>query len=136
DKPNLIGFTTVTEDDNFYYETDKIDLLAHYILYEKEQDNLTDLMQVTSKFWHKEIPSIHFFLEALKGNFITATNFIKLVFTIESFFGARASNDYITLTLPLILCNNIEDMKSMREILKASFTLRNDIVHGNEIYEL
>lgn len=136
DKPNLIGFTTVTEDDKLYLETDRIDLLAHYVLYDKEQDNLQELMKVTSKFWHKEIPSIHFFLDALKGNFITATNFIKLVFTIESFFGHRASNDFMTLTLPLVLCKDISTMKSFREILKTSFEQRNNIVHGNELYEL
>jgi hypothetical protein len=136
DKPNLIGFTTVTEDENFYYETDKIDFLAHYVLYQKEQDKLLELMRETSKFWHNEIPSIHFFLDALKGNYITATNFIKLVFTIESFFGFKTSNDYMTLTLPLILGTDIFTMKSIREILKTSFTQRNNIVHGNEIYDL
>ncbi len=136
DKPNLIGFTTITEGDNFYYETDKIDFFAHYVLYDKDQDNLQELMQLTSKFWHKEIPSIHFFLDALKGNFITATNFIKLVFTVESFFGFKTSNDYMTLTLPLVLCENVKSMKSIREILKTSFDQRNNIVHGSEIYEL
>lgn len=136
DKPNLIGFTTVAEDDNFYYETDKIDFLAHYVFYDKEQDNLQELMRLTSKFWHREIPSVHFFLDALKGNFITATNFIKLVFTVESFFGFKTSNDYMTLTLPLVLCKDINSMKSIREILKTSFDQRNKIVHGNEIYEL
>jgi hypothetical protein len=136
DKPNLIGFTTITEGDNFYYETDKIDFFAHYVFYDKEQDNLQELMRLTSKFWHREIPSIHFFLDALKGNFITATNFIKLVFTVESFFGFKTSNDYMTLTLPLVLCTNIRSMKSVREILKTSFDQRNNIVHGSEIYEL
>ncbi len=136
DKPNLIGFTTVTEDNNFYYETDKIDFFAHYVFYDKEQDNLQELMRLTSKFWHREIPSIHFFLDAVKGNFITATNFIKLVFTVESFFGFKTSNDYMTLTLPLVLCKNIKSMKSVREILKSSFDQRNNIVHGSEIYEL
>lgn len=136
DKPNLIGFTTVAEDNNIYYETDKIDFLAHYVFYDKEQDNLQKLMRLTSKFWHREIPSVHFFLDALKGNFITATNFIKLVFTVESFFGFKTSNDYMTLTLPLVLCKDINSMKSIRQILKTSFDQRNNIVHGNEIYEL
>ncbi|GEM_PF-1183466 len=136
DKPNLIGFTTVTEDDNFYYETDKIDFFAHYVFYDNEKENLQELMRLTAKFWHREIPSIHFFLDALKGNFVTATNFIKLVFTVESFFGFKTSNDYMTLSLPLILCNNIKSMKSIRQILKTSFDQRNNIVHGNEIYEL
>jgi hypothetical protein len=136
DKPNLIGFTTITEGEDFYFETDKIDFFAHYVLYDKDQDNLQELMRLTSKFWHKEIPSIHFFLDALKGNFMTATNFIKLVFTVESFFGFKTSNDYMTLTLPLVLCKNINSMKSVREILKTSFDQRNNIVHGNEIYEL
>lgn len=136
DKPNLIGFTTITEGEDSYSDIDKIDFFAHYILYDKDQDNLQKLMRLTSKFWHKEIPSIHLFLDALKGNFMTATNFIKLVFTVESFFGSKTSNDYMTLTLPLVLCKNINSMKSVRETLKTSFYHRNNIVHGNEIYEL
>lgn len=136
DKPNLIGFTTVTEGDNFYYETDKIDLLAHYILYQVETDNLLSLMQKTSKFWHKEIPSIHFFLDSLKGTHVTSTTFIKVVFTIESFFGKSTSNDFITLAIPLLLGKDINSMKSFRETLKSAFEKRNDIVHGNEIYHI
>lgn len=93
-------------------------------------------MRITSEFWHRELPSIHFFLDALKGNFITATNFIKLVFTVESFFGFKTSNDFITLTLPLVVSKDIHTMKSFREILKTSFDQRNNIVHGSEIYEL
>lgn len=135
DKPNLIGFTTVSDNESQYYETDKIDFFAHYFLYEKEQDKLVDLMRVTSKFWHKEIPSIHFFLDALKGNNVTSTNFIKLVFTIESFFSKSSSNDFMSLTIPLILSKNINESKSYRETLKTSFSKRNEIVHGNKIYD-
>lgn len=134
DKPNLIGFSTVFDRNNHYYETDKIDFFSHYFLYEKEQDKLLDLMRVTSKFWHKEIPSIHFFLDALKGNNVTSTNFIKLVFTIESFFSKSSSNDFMSLTIPLILSKNINESKVSREILKTSFFKRNNIVHGNKIY--
>ena len=135
DKPNLIGFTTVSDNESQYYETDKIDFFAHYFLYEKEQDKLVDLMRVTSKFWHKEIPSIHFFLDALKGNNVTSTNFIKLVFTIESFFSKSSSNDFMSLTIPLILSKNINESKLYRETLKTSFSKRNEIVHGNKIYD-
>lgn len=136
DKPNLIGFTAVIENENFSYETDKIDFFAHYVLYEKDQDKLLDLMRKTSGFWHKDIPSIHFFLDALKGNHITSTNFIKLVFTVESFFGKNSSNDFVTLVLPLILSKNIGEMKSIRETLRNSFQKRNDIVHGNKVSDL
>lgn len=135
DKPNLIGFTTVSENGNHYYETDKIDFLAHYFLYEKEHDKMLELMRVTSEFWHKEIPSIHFFLDALKGNNVTSTNFIKLVFTIESFFSKNSSNDFMSLTIPMLLSKNISESKSFRETLTKSFSKRNEIVHGNKLYD-
>ncbi len=134
DKPNLIGFTSVSDNKDYYYETDKIDFFAHYFLYEKEQDKLLDLMRVTSKFWHKDIPSIHFFLEALKGNNVTSTSFIKLAFTVESFFSKNSSNDFMSLTIPLILSKSISESKAYREILKTSFGKRNSIVHGNNTY--
>lgn len=136
EKPNLIGFTTVTEVDKFYYETDRIDFFAHYVLYQKEQDKLLDLMRETSKFWHKEIPSIHFFLDALKGNFITATSFIKLVFTLESFFGHNTSTDFMSLSISKILGNSIAEMKAINEKLIPSFKFRNEIVHGGEIHNI
>jgi hypothetical protein len=135
DKPDLIGFTTVSENENHYYETDKIDFFAHYFLYEKEQDKLLDLMRVTSEFWHIEIPSIHFFLDALKGNNVTSTNFLKLVFTIESFFSKGSSNDFMSLTIPLVLSKGINDSKSFKETLTKSFRKRNEIVHGNKLYD-
>lgn len=136
DKPNLIGFTTVTEEDYLYYETDQIDFFAHYILHDRLTENLPFLMNFTSKTWHKEVPSIHFFLDALKGNNITATNFIKLVFTLESFFSTRISNDFMLLIVPLILSKDIRTMKSTRELLKASFNVRNDIVHGGKLLNI
>lgn len=136
DKPNLIGFTAVAENDNFYFEIDKIDFFAHYVFYDKEQENLQELMRLTSKFWQREIPSIHFFLDALKGNFITATNFIKLVFTIESFFGKNISTDFMALSISQILGKNIAEMKSLREKLIPSFQFRNEIVHGGKIHNI
>lgn len=132
----MIGFTSVTENNNFYHEIDRIDFLAHYIYFDNQNNNLMETMRLTSKFWHEDIHSIHFFLDALKGNFITSTNFIKLVFTIESFYGNKSSNDFISLTLPLILGKNINEMKAIKEITTTSFNLRNNIVHGNENYNL
>lgn len=135
DKPDLTGFTIVIDNKAQYYETDKIDFFAHYFLYEQEQDKMMDLMRETSKFWHKSIPSIHFFLDALKGNNVTSTNFIKLVFTIESFFSKGSSNDFMSLTIPLILSKNRNEINLFRETLKTSFSKRNEIVHGNKIYD-
>lgn len=136
DKPNLIGFTTVTEDDNFYYETDKIDFFAHYVFYQKEQDKLLELMRETSRFWQNEIPSIHFFLDALKGNHVTATNFIKLVFTLESFFGHNTSTDFMALSVTQILGENKGEMEAINEILIPCFKFRNEIVHGGNIHNI
>lgn len=133
DKSELIGFSIVSESDNYYYETDRIDLLSHYILYSKKNDILKSLMSSTSKFWCNDISSIHFFLDALKSNYITSTNFIKLVFTLESFFGQGVSNDYITLVIPLLISKKIAEMKNYREIMKTCFNLRNKIVHGNSL---
>jgi hypothetical protein len=132
-KPEPIGFTVTSENKHYYYEIERLELLSHYILYAKENDNLKDLMKTTSSFWCKDISSIHFFLDALKGNYITSTSFTKLVFTIESFFGKGISNDYITLTIPLLISENIMDMKRIREILRKSFQVRNEIVHGNSV---
>lgn len=136
DKPNLTGFTLVTENEKFYYETDKIDFLAHYSLYEKNKDIVQDLMRITSKFWHREIPSIHFFLDALQGINITSTNFIKLVFTLESFFKKNTSKDYISLALPIILSNRNYSKQEIRRIIETSFSLRNEIVHGGKIHNI
>jgi len=136
DRPELVGFTYVEENGDCYYETDKIDFFAHYILYEEGQDNLLGLMRETAKFWHKDIPSIHFFLDALKGNNITSITFIKLLFTVESFYGEKTSNDFISLTTPLLLSDSISKMKEYRRILTDSFSLRNNIVHGNKLYNL
>lgn len=136
DKPNLIGFTTVSENDNIYFEIDKIDFFAHYVFYDKEQENLQELMRLTAKFWNKEFPSIHFFLDSLKGNFITATNFIKLVFTVESFFGKNTSSDFMALSISQILGKNIAEMKTIRETLSTSFQFRNEIVHGGKIHNI
>lgn len=133
DKAAPIGFTVTSENENYFYETEKIELLSHYILYAKEKDNLHELMESTSKFWCTNIISVHFFLDALKGNYITSTNFTKLVFTLESFFGKNISNDYISLVVPLITSKSIADMKFSRELIKKSFELRNEIVHGNSV---
>lgn len=135
-KPELIGFTVVSDNKKQYYETDKIDFFAHYFLYEKEKDNLEELMHLTSKFWHKEISSIHFFLDALKGNNVTSTNFIKLIFTVESFFSKNASNDFMSLTIPLILSKSIKTSKTIRKTIRTCLNKRNEIVHGNKIYDL
>ncbi|HMJ47843.1 MAG TPA: hypothetical protein VK498_10965 [Ferruginibacter sp.] len=135
DKPELIGFTVTSQNRKQFYEVERLDLLSHYILYEKDKDNLIELMKQTSLFWCKSISSIHFFLDALKGNYITSTNFIKLVFTIESFFAKNISNDYITLVVPLLISTNITEMKHNRTIIKKSFALRNNIVHGNDVVD-
>jgi len=134
DKPNPSGFSLINENRHYFYENDRMEMLSHYILYELQNDNLDSLMDKTSKFWTKDINSIHFFLEALKSNYITSTNFIKLVFTLETFFGKNVSNDYISLVIPLIISNNISDMKKHREIIRKSFSLRNEIVHGNILF--
>lgn len=136
DKPELTGFTLVTEADHIYYETDRIDFLGHYILYEKEKDQLADLMQLTAKFWCKDFTAVHFFLDALKGNYISTTHFIKLVFAIESFFEQRISNDYMTLVVPLLTADNIEEMEQRRTLMRECFKIRNDIVHGGNLHGL
>ena len=59
-----------------------------------------------------------------------------MIFTIESFFSKNTSNDFISLTLPLILSNDIGERKKIREVLKRSFALRNEIVHGNKIFDI
>lgn len=134
DKPNPSGFSLINKDEGYFYETDKIEMLSHYILYESEKDQLKLLMDETSKFWTKNINSIHFFLDALKSNYITSNNFTKLVFALETFFGKNVSNDYVSLVIPLIISENITDMKKSREIIRKSFSLRNEIVHGNNLF--
>jgi hypothetical protein len=133
DKPEPTGFTVVAENGNCSYQIDKIELLSHYVLYSKQNDNLTVLMNETSKFWCKDIATIYFFLDALKSNYVTSTNFLKLVFTLESFFGRNISNDYMTLVLPLLIAGNINDMKKYRELMRECFNVRNEIVHGNDL---
>jgi hypothetical protein len=133
DKPEPIGFTIVTENENCSYQVDKIELLSHYVLYAEQNDNITELMNETSKFWCTNIATIYFFLDALKSNYITSTNFLKLVFTLESFFGRNISNDYMTLVLPLLTAENINDMKKSRELMRECFNQRNEIVHGNAL---
>ena len=137
EKPILSGFTSVIENDNFSFELDQIDFLAHYILYEEDKkDLIISFMEKTSLFWHKEIASIHFFLDALKGSHATSTSFIKLIFTVESFFGENISLDYITLVLPIILYEDTNQRKKLREILRSAFKQRNNIVHGNKIIDI
>jgi hypothetical protein len=136
EKSNPIGFTITSVNDSVHYSTDRTDLLSHYVLYDKETDILKELMKDTAQFWCTNISSIHFFLDALRGSHITSTNFTKLVFTLESFFGERISNDFITLTVPLVLCTNISEMKEQRALIRECFQLRNDIVHGNSIINL
>lgn len=135
DKPNLSGFSLINKNNDYFYETDRMEMLSHYIKYDAEIDNLDSLMKKTSEFWTKDINSIHFFLEALKSNYITSSNFIKLVFTLETFFGENVSNDYVSLVVPLVISNNINDMKKFREIIRKSFKLRNQIVHGNTLVD-
>ena len=134
DSPNPTGFSVINKNESYFYKTDKMEMLSHYILYESEKDQLQLLMQETAKFWTKDINSIHFFLDALKSNYVTSTNFIKLVFTLETFFGKNVSNDYVSLVIPLLISTNINDMKKARDIIKKSFTLRNEIVHGNNLF--
>ncbi len=134
--PNPIGFITILENNNLYYETDKIDFLSHYILWEEGNEQLKNIIVETSKFWCNYIPSIHFFLDALKGNFVTSSSFIKLVFTLESFFSTNSSNDFMTLVAPLVISNTVNHMKESRKILKKSFCLRNEIVHGAKVHNM
>ncbi|WP_422351143.1 hypothetical protein [Flagellimonas sp.] len=136
EKPLQTGFTVLSDQNSYYYETDKIDFLGHYIYYESEIDQVLNLMNESAKFWHKEIPTIHFFLDALKGSYVTINNFSKLVFTLESFFREKTSSDYITLTVPLLVGNDIRTMKEIRETLKLCFRIRNNYVHGKEIIDL
>lgn len=136
DKALQTGFTTVTDYKSYYYETDKIDFLSHYIFYEPNKDIIIEIMNKTSKFWHKEIPTIHFFLNALKGTHITIDSFSKLVYTIESFFAKKTSNDFMTISIPLLIGSDIHSMKKIRETLKISFEIRNKYVHGEEIVNL
>ncbi|MFD2039408.1 hypothetical protein ACFSJW_08545 [Flavobacterium artemisiae] len=135
DKPNPSGFSLINKNNNYFYETDRMEMLSHYIKYERETDELDSLMRKTSQFWTRDINSIHFFMEALKSNYITSNNFIKLVFTLETFFGQNVSNDYVSLVIPLIISDNISDMKKFREIIRKSFNLRNQIVHGNTLVD-
>lgn len=99
-------------------------------------DNLSELMPITAEFWCKNTPSVHFFLEALKGDFISSTNFIQLLFTLESFFDKNISNDYITLVIPLLVANSVKEMERVREIIRECFKLRNEIVHGNSMFDI
>lgn len=134
-KSDPIGFTLANDSVNLFYEADRMDLLAHYVLYVAKADQLKELMDTTALFWCDDIPPIHFFLDSLKGNYITSTNFIKLVFTLESFFEKNISNDYITLVIPLLTFDNGDDMKKCRAIIRKSFQVRNDIVHGNKLID-
>lgn len=136
EKPLQTGFTVISDQNSYYYETDKIDFLGHYIYYESEIDRVSILMNESAKFWHREIPTIHFFLDALKGSYVTINNFSKLVFTLESFFHERTSSDYIALTVPLLVGNDIKSMKEIRETLKLCFSIRNNYVHGKEIIDM
>ena len=136
DKSLQTGFTTITDSKSYYYETDKIDFLSHYIFYEPDKDIMLEIMNKTGKFWHKEIPTIHFFLNALKGTHITIDNFSKLVYTLESFFAKRTSNDFMSMSIPLLIGTDIRSMKEIRETLKISFDIRNNYVHGENIVNL
>jgi hypothetical protein len=136
ERPFYTGFTVFSDESAYYFETDKIDFLGHYIYYEPDRDLVLQLMNESVKFWHKEIPTIHFFLDALKGSYVTINNFSRLVFTLESFFQENTSSDYITLTVPLLLGKDIHSMKEIRESLKLCFRIRNNYVHGKEIINL
>jgi hypothetical protein len=135
-KAKPVGFVAIISGEEVYYETDTTDLLAHYILWEDNYELLDQYMAITSKFWCKYISSIHFFLDALKGNHITSSNFTKLVFTLESFFSKNTSNDYITLVCPLLISSNIHEMKNYRDVIKKSLTYRSDIVHGGKVHNI
>lgn len=136
DKSLQTGFTTTTDFKSVYCETDKIDLLSHYIFYQPDIDVMAKLMTQTINFWHIEIPTIHFFLNALKGTYITIDNFSKLVYTLESFFTKKTSNDFMCLSVPLLIGKDVHSMKKIRETLRLSFYIRNNYVHGEKIVNL
>jgi hypothetical protein len=136
DKPNLMGLTVMSKDNVYSSRVDRIDFLSHYILYDKSLDKMDELMRKSAEFWCFKTPSVHFFLEALKGDFISSTNFIQLLFTLESFFANNISNDYITLVVPLLIANNVKEMVRTREIIRRCFMLRNEIVHGNGMFNI
>ncbi|CAM1346787.1 hypothetical protein [Tenacibaculum insulae] len=135
-KPTPTGLSVISENEKYYFEDDKIELLSHYILIEDRLDKLDEIMSATSKFWCKYFSSIHFFLDALKGTYMTSTNFTKLVFTFESFFSKNISNDYMTLVAPILISKNVSEMKKHRASLRKCFSLRNEIVHGNNIHNM
>ncbi|RNA63220.1 hypothetical protein D1631_15430 [Chryseobacterium nematophagum] len=129
------GFTIVRNNENHYFETDKINYLGHYIYYE-QVNNLNEMMDVSSLFWSKGIPSIHFFLNALKGSHMSIENFSKMIFTFESFFPEKVGSDFMKLSTSLLIGNNVADMRAIRKVLNDSFKFRNKFVHGGSIPNL
>lgn len=136
DKPNPMGLLTLCKDGIVGSNVSKIDMLTHYILYDKQKDNLKELMNRTAEFWCVNVSPVHFLLESLKSDYISYVNFIQLLFTLESFFDKGISNDYITLVVPLLAANNEQDMVRVRLIIRECFKARNNIVHGNSIFNI
>jgi hypothetical protein len=130
---DAVGLCVVTDGARISTATEITDLLSHYVFYDSSTDIMDNLMTLTSEFWSKNIPSIHFFVASMRGDYVNTTNFIKLVFTLESFFAENISNDYISLTIPLVLDKNVSDMRTTRQLIRECFKLRNKIVHGNSM---
>lgn len=129
------GFIIVKNESKAYYKDSKTDLLGHYICYE-ENNILNSVLDKVSQIWHKEIPSVYFFLSSLKGSHMNIDNFSKMVFTLESFFNKNVSTDFMKLSIAILMGKDYLEVLKLKICLSESFKIRNEYIHGGSIPNL
>lgn len=130
------GYYQLCSQNKTFYEYCPTNAFMHEILFEtKKTENVILIMDTLSKVWHFNLWPIKRYLRAVKSDQVDMDNLLDLLYALEGLFDKNTSIDFIQTMCMVRLCKNKTEALEMREYIKLSFEMRNEIAHGGLTFD-
>jgi hypothetical protein len=135
DNPVNDGFVQIKSGRRSYAFSLSSNAFMHEILVETSKKNIIENnFSGLASVWHYNLWSLKRYLIAVESDQLSMDNLLDLVYALEGLFDKNASSDFIKLTCLITLCSNRKSARSMKMLLDLAYKLRNDIAHGERLY--
>lgn len=135
-KINSGGLFYFSNNNKFIYSNEFESAFTYPVVFiKKGLKEFNNLIEVLSSIWHFSLWPLRRFAKAFNSENVDMENFLDLIFSLEGLFDKNISSDFIKHSCIVLISKNHKEAKKIRNLLDQTYKIRNNIVHGSQIYK-
>jgi len=135
-KINSGGLIYFSNNNKFIYSNEFESAFTYPVVFiKKGLKEFNNLIEVLSSIWRFNLWPLRRFAKAFNSENVDMENFLDLIFSLEGLFDKNISSDFIKHSCIVLISKNHKEAKKIRNLLDQTYKIRNNIVHGSQIYK-